>query len=37
SIGTHDDEAGSSSSSPKRARITENVEEALIGCVFHEC
>ncbi|GJR54910.1 hypothetical protein Tco_1405431 [Tanacetum coccineum] len=36
SIGTHDDEAGSSSSRPKRARITENMEEALMGRVLHE-
>ncbi|GKB89830.1 hypothetical protein Tco_0962102 [Tanacetum coccineum] len=36
SIGTHDDEADSSSSRPKRARITENVEEALMGRVLHE-
>ncbi|GJV55067.1 ribonuclease H-like domain-containing protein [Tanacetum coccineum] len=36
SIGTHDDEAGSSSSRPKRARITKNVEEALMGRVLHE-
>ncbi|GJZ74233.1 hypothetical protein Tco_0638379 [Tanacetum coccineum] len=36
SVGTYDDEDGSSSSRPKRARITENVEEALIGCVLHE-
>ncbi|GKB51755.1 hypothetical protein Tco_0902508 [Tanacetum coccineum] len=36
SIGTHDDEAGSSSSCPKRARITKNVEEALMGHVLHE-
>nr|GEW73594.1 hypothetical protein [Tanacetum cinerariifolium] len=35
-IRTHDDEAGSSSSPPKRARITENREEALIGLVLHE-
>ncbi|GJX40958.1 hypothetical protein Tco_0255948 [Tanacetum coccineum] len=31
SIRTHNDEAGSSSSRPKRARITEYVEEALMG------
>ncbi|GJX96934.1 hypothetical protein Tco_0352732 [Tanacetum coccineum] len=30
-IGTHDDEADSSSSHPKRARITKNVEETLMG------
>ncbi|GJZ35078.1 hypothetical protein Tco_0580895 [Tanacetum coccineum] len=36
SIRTHDDEAGSSSSRPKRARITKNVEEALMGNVLHE-
>ncbi|GJS89083.1 hypothetical protein Tco_0771719 [Tanacetum coccineum] len=36
SIGTHDDEAGSSSSRPKSARITKNVEEALMGRVLHE-
>ncbi|GJV32432.1 hypothetical protein Tco_1392832 [Tanacetum coccineum] len=33
---THDDEAVSSSSRPKRARITKNVEEALMGRVLHE-
>ncbi|GJR70773.1 hypothetical protein Tco_0016838 [Tanacetum coccineum] len=33
---TYDDEAGSFSSRPKRARIAENVEEALMGRVFHE-
>ncbi|GKB33265.1 hypothetical protein Tco_0872666, partial [Tanacetum coccineum] len=31
-----DDEAGSSSSRQKRARITKNVEEALMGRVLHE-
>ncbi|GKE13971.1 hypothetical protein Tco_1421548 [Tanacetum coccineum] len=36
SIRTHDDEAVSSSSRPKRARITKNVEEALMGRVLHE-
>nr|GFA21007.1 hypothetical protein [Tanacetum cinerariifolium] len=36
SIGVHDDEAGSSSSRPKRARITENVEEALMWHGLHE-
>ncbi|GKC64002.1 hypothetical protein Tco_1096600, partial [Tanacetum coccineum] len=36
SIGTYDDEAGSSSSRPKRARITKNVEEALMGRVLYE-
>ncbi|GJS21737.1 hypothetical protein Tco_0450369 [Tanacetum coccineum] len=30
SIGTHDDEVGSSSSCPKRAQITKNVEEDLM-------
>ncbi|GJZ18533.1 retrotransposon ORF1 [Tanacetum coccineum] len=35
-IGTQDDEAGSSSSRQKRARITKNVEEALMGRVLHE-
>ncbi|GJS29768.1 hypothetical protein Tco_0490388 [Tanacetum coccineum] len=34
--GTHDDEAGSSSSRSKRARITKNVEESLMGRVLHE-
>ncbi|GKC80319.1 hypothetical protein Tco_1131093, partial [Tanacetum coccineum] len=36
SIGTHNDEAGSSLSHPKRARITEDIEEALMGRVLHE-
>ncbi|GJV67896.1 hypothetical protein Tco_1483405 [Tanacetum coccineum] len=36
SIRTHTDEAGSSSSCPKRARITKNVEEAFMGRVLHE-
>ncbi|GJR62941.1 hypothetical protein Tco_1505103 [Tanacetum coccineum] len=36
SIGTHDDEACSSSSRPKRVRITKNLEEALMGHVLHE-
>nr|GEV33364.1 hypothetical protein [Tanacetum cinerariifolium] len=36
SIGTYDDEADSSSSRPKRARITENAEEALMACVLYE-
>ncbi|GJY90257.1 hypothetical protein Tco_0505453 [Tanacetum coccineum] len=36
SIGTHDDEAGSFSLRPKRARITKNMKEALMGCVLHE-
>nr|GEV90458.1 hypothetical protein [Tanacetum cinerariifolium] len=35
-IGTHDDEADSSSSRPKRARITKNAEEALMACVLYE-
>ncbi|GJR50354.1 hypothetical protein Tco_1400875 [Tanacetum coccineum] len=32
----HDDEADSSSSGPKRDRITKNMEEALMGRVLHE-
>ncbi|GKD36116.1 hypothetical protein Tco_1251625 [Tanacetum coccineum] len=36
STGMHDDEAGSFSSHPKRARITENVEEGLMGHALHE-
>nr|GEU85708.1 survival protein SurE-like phosphatase/nucleotidase [Tanacetum cinerariifolium] len=36
SIGTHDDEADSSFSRPKRALIANNVEEALMGRVLHE-
>ncbi|GJZ09567.1 hypothetical protein Tco_0543850 [Tanacetum coccineum] len=31
---THDNEAGSSR--PKRTRVTETVEETMIGCVHHE-
>ncbi|GJZ72365.1 hypothetical protein Tco_0636216, partial [Tanacetum coccineum] len=34
-IGTHDDEAGSSSR-PKRARVTKNVKEALMGHILHD-
>nr|GEY38026.1 hypothetical protein [Tanacetum cinerariifolium] len=36
SIRTHDDEAGSSSLRLKRARITKNIEEALIGNVLYK-
>ncbi|GJQ94995.1 hypothetical protein Tco_0006134 [Tanacetum coccineum] len=36
SVGTHNDEADSSSSRPKRARITKSMEEALMGHVLHE-
>nr|GEW14882.1 hypothetical protein [Tanacetum cinerariifolium] len=35
SVGTHDDEAGSSSCT-KRARVTETFKEALLGRVFHD-